>query len=466
MPVVTIAAPSAPDLARAAENRFTSSMLLLLFSIAVLPGVVLVAQFVMFVILVLFRLIATIPRNLELIVAAVGVACAYPVILHLLYHRSARILLWIAGARPAGPREEGVARWIAEWSSRAGMPQPALYIIERTAPNCFSAGLDPAHAVIAMTTGLLELLTPAEREAAVAHELSHIASLDTRVNTLAAIAIAVLRLPWDLFAILRARLQRYAEKSTMTSVGSSTLRYFRWTFLSLTVLTWYLPLWFLVYWFGDRRALFFILSPRLLLNGLTSVNESAVWWMLIPLWALVLAPMLAPLWRTASSASTDVLADARAVSLIGGPDAMIHLLAKIKGSNPENMKVHRSLGHLLLVDPAVPALDRRIARLTRSGATVSARTIEQLEWMGSDLAAGEMSHSGPAVRVNSSVGTSYELLAPAALLMEPNPASRPEEQLPAGAQVTVFTKAGEFFQAVAQSGRFGYLPAQTPMRRQ
>ncbi len=462
---MTAAPQCAPDLARVDENRFTSLILTLLFSIAVLPSVVLVVQFAMFAVLLLPRLFIEIPRNLELIFAGVAIACAYPVILHLLYHGSAKILLWIAGARRAGPREEGVVRWVAEWSSRAGVPQPAVYIIEWPLPNCFSAGLDPAHAVIAMTTGLLELLNPKERDAAIAHELSHIACLDTRVNTIVAVAMAVLRVPWDAFALIRVRILNRANRSTMTSIGSSTLRYIRWTFFCVTLLTWYVPLWFLVYWFGDRRGLVFILSPRILLYSLTSVNEAAVWLMLIPIWALALAPMLTPLFRSMAPTATDVLADASAVTLIGSADPMIHMLAKLKGANQQNMVMHRALSHLLLVDPVAPALDRRIARLTRSGANVSAQTLDRLEWVGSKHADGVVNPVQPRA-ANSSTGTTYELLAPATLLMEPDPASRPEEQLPAGAQVTVFAKAGEFVQAVAPSGRFGYLPVRTPLKRQ
>src|SRR3990167_3609077 len=59
-----------------------------------------------------------------------------------------------------------------------GLPVPKIYIINDTAPNAFATGRDPAHAVVAVTSGLLSKLEKTELEGVIAHELSHIGNRD------------------------------------------------------------------------------------------------------------------------------------------------------------------------------------------------------------------------------------------------------------------------------------------------
>ena len=65
----------------------------------------------------------------------------------------------------------------------AGLPKPALYVIEDSAPNAFATGRNPEHAAIAVTTGLLDKLNRAELEGVIGHEMSHIADYDTLLMT-------------------------------------------------------------------------------------------------------------------------------------------------------------------------------------------------------------------------------------------------------------------------------------------
>lgn len=63
-----------------------------------------------------------------------------------------------------------------------GTPMPEVYIINDPAPNAFATGRDPQHAVVAATTGLLEIMTDAELEGVMAHELGHVRNYDIRVS--------------------------------------------------------------------------------------------------------------------------------------------------------------------------------------------------------------------------------------------------------------------------------------------
>ncbi len=67
----------------------------------------------------------------------------------------------------------------------AGVPKPALYVVDDAAPNACSVGRDPRRASLVATTGLLEKLNRIELEGVIAHELSHIKSHDIVVSTLA-----------------------------------------------------------------------------------------------------------------------------------------------------------------------------------------------------------------------------------------------------------------------------------------
>lgn len=81
----------------------------------------------------------------------------------------------------------------------AGLPLPKIYYIEDTAPNAFATGRDPKHAVICITTGLLEKLEKSELEGVIAHELSHIGNRDILVATIATVMVGIIVLLADWF---------------------------------------------------------------------------------------------------------------------------------------------------------------------------------------------------------------------------------------------------------------------------
>jgi heat shock protein HtpX len=66
-----------------------------------------------------------------------------------------------------------------------GMMTPKVYIIDDSAPNAFATGRDPKHAIVAATTGILEIMDDRELEAVMAHEMSHVQNYDIRVSMIA-----------------------------------------------------------------------------------------------------------------------------------------------------------------------------------------------------------------------------------------------------------------------------------------
>ena len=80
----------------------------------------------------------------------------------------------------------GLYQIVERLTQRSGLPMPALYIIPEEQPNAFATGRDYEHAAVAVTEGLLNLLTEEEVEAVIAHELSHIKHYDMLIGTVAA----------------------------------------------------------------------------------------------------------------------------------------------------------------------------------------------------------------------------------------------------------------------------------------
>lgn len=75
---------------------------------------------------------------------------------------------------------------VAALAHRAGLPMPRVYLIDAPQPNAFATGRDPAHAAVAVTSGLLRALDRDELAGVIAHELAHIRNRDTLTMTVAA----------------------------------------------------------------------------------------------------------------------------------------------------------------------------------------------------------------------------------------------------------------------------------------
>ncbi len=109
---------------------------------------------------------------------------------------AARLVLRAAKARPLAPGDcEDLRRIVENLSIGTGLQPPAIRLVETPALNALSVGLDPRHATIVVTRGLVSRLDRNELEAVVAHELAHIANHDTRLGTLLAMVVATFWVP-------------------------------------------------------------------------------------------------------------------------------------------------------------------------------------------------------------------------------------------------------------------------------
>ncbi len=109
------------------------------------------------------------------------------------YWFSDRLVLRLHGARELSPAEAPrLHATVAELAQRAGLPMPRVYLIEDPHANAFATGRNPRHGVVAVTTGLLELLSPRELRGVLAHELAHIKNRDILVSSVAAVLATAL----------------------------------------------------------------------------------------------------------------------------------------------------------------------------------------------------------------------------------------------------------------------------------
>ncbi len=116
------------------------------------------------------------------------------------YWRSDKIVLSLAGARPA-TREEFFDLYtiVENLSITAGLPMPKVYVVDDPAPNAFATGRDKEHAVVCATTGLLRILNRTELEGVIAHELSHIGNRDMLVSTVVVVLVGFISIVADVF---------------------------------------------------------------------------------------------------------------------------------------------------------------------------------------------------------------------------------------------------------------------------
>ncbi|MCJ7748860.1 MAG: zinc metalloprotease HtpX [Desulfobacterales bacterium] len=133
------------------------------------------------------------------------------VINFVMYWMSDKIVLRMYGAKQVtqgeAPELYGV---VAELTSKASLPMPKVYIMENDSPNAFATGRNPEHAAVAVTTGILRILSKEELMGVIGHELSHIRHRDILISTIAAT-----------FAGAISMLARAAQWGAIFGVGRS-----------------------------------------------------------------------------------------------------------------------------------------------------------------------------------------------------------------------------------------------------
>jgi heat shock protein HtpX len=115
------------------------------------------------------------------------------------YFFSAKIALSMSGAREVEKKDAPeLYRIVENLAIAGGLPTPKVYIIDDPSPNAFATGRDPEHAVVAVTTGILEALEKTELEGVLAHELSHVGNYDIRFMALVVALVSVVSIIADL----------------------------------------------------------------------------------------------------------------------------------------------------------------------------------------------------------------------------------------------------------------------------
>lgn len=178
-----------------------------------------------------------------------------------------------------------------------GTPMPEVYIVNDPAPNAFATGRDPEHAMVAATTGLLDLMTDAELEGVMAHELGHVRNYDIRVSMIVyGLVVAV--------GMLSDVLVRMA-------------------------------------FFGRNNNN----NPVVLVFGLV---------------AMLVAPLVASLVQLAVSRQREYLADATGALTTRYPEALASALHKLQEYGRPLQKQQSSMAHLWIADPLKPGMMQRL----------------------------------------------------------------------------------------------------------
>ena len=212
-------------------------------------------------------------------------------------------------------------RIVENLSITTGTPMPKVYIVNDPAPNAFATGRDPQHAVVAATTGILELLDDDELEGVMAHEMGHVQNYDIRVSMI-------------VFGLVVA-------------VG----------FISDVALRFTL--------FGGR-------------GNNNNNNGGNPIMIVVGLAALVISPLVAAAVQASISRQREYLADATGALTTRHPDALARALQKLADHSRPMIKQNSTMAHMWISDPTKPGImDRlfsthpplaeRIARLGKIG---------------------------------------------------------------------------------------------------
>jgi len=102
------------------------------------------------------------------------------------YYAAGALAVAMTGAQPIEKSDNPrLYRVVENLSITLGMQMPKVYIINDSAPNAFATGRDPKHAIVAATTGLMDIMDDRELTAVMAHEMGHVQNYDIRVSMIA-----------------------------------------------------------------------------------------------------------------------------------------------------------------------------------------------------------------------------------------------------------------------------------------
>lgn len=212
------------------------------------------------------------------------------------YWWSDKIVLTMSGAKELiHEQNPEIYHLVENLCITAGLPTPKIYLIEDPALNAFATGRDPEHAVICLTTGLVNRLEKVELEGVIAHELSHIGNRDILLSTVIVVLVGFVTLMADMFR--------------------------NWAF-----------------WGRDRD------------NDKES-NQLQIILIIIAIILSILSPIAAMLIQLAISRKREFLADASGALLTRYPEGLARALEKISVNSQPMKKANQATAHLFIANP-------------------------------------------------------------------------------------------------------------------
>jgi len=210
------------------------------------------------------------------------------------YWFSDKMALAMSRAREVGEQEAPELHQMVNYlAGRAQLPKPRVYIINDHAPNAFATGRNPPHAAVAVTSGLMQILSRDELEGVLAHELAHIKNRDILISSIAAVMAGAI-----------------SYLATMA----------QWAML-----------------FGGFRS---------------DDDEGGGGNMLAGLAMMIIAPLAATIIQLAISRSREFQADATGAGICGRPHSLANALAKLEqGNRREPMNVNPATAQMYIVNP-------------------------------------------------------------------------------------------------------------------
>ena len=212
------------------------------------------------------------------------------------YYYSDKIVLASCKARPATREEDlKLVNILDALMVTSGLPKkPDLYVVEDNQPNAFATGRNPEHAVICVTTGLLEKLDYYELEGVIAHEMSHIKTYDILLSTVVSVFVGFIVMLSDMFSRV-------------------------------------------LFWGGSKDR--------------DSDSKANGFLMLLGLVFLILSPIFGTLMQLALSRKREYLADSTAVEFTRNPDGLISALQKLENDPNELKSANSATANMYIINP-------------------------------------------------------------------------------------------------------------------
>jgi heat shock protein HtpX len=205
-----------------------------------------------------------------------------------------------------------------------GMPMPKVYVIPDPAPNAFATGRDPDHAIVAATSGLLEIMDDKELQGVMAHEMAHVKNYDIRVSTIVFGLVSAIGLLAD-FAIRMAFYSNFNRDSRDSNAAAIQLAF--WA---------------------------------------------------VGIVAAIIAWLIGPLVSAAVSRQREYLADATSVDMTRYPEGLASALDKLGQYGRPMRRPSKSMAHMYISDPVKPGF---VERMFSTHPPIGAR-IERLKKLG------------------------------------------------------------------------------------